>query len=373
MTSQRVSKILIALSIGGVLIGLSRDAHALSRSGRGTEHHSHRPQIHARPQHRMRPQPRSHPRPHPSPRVRPRPRPHVRSQPRPHVRPQPRPRPRPHVRPQPRPRPRPHVRPQPRPRPRPHVRPHPRPIPRDHVHPRRPVYKPFRPRYWPQPHPHFHHHPWFGRIVVSIPPSHIDISIGGLLYYYQAGIYYRRHDMGYLVVPAPIGATITNLPIGYTSVDVKGRPYFYYYGTFYKHDPERNRYVIVSAPIGAVVPTIPAGHTTVYLHGVEHYVIGRTYFRPLYHDADLMYEVIPPPNRADVATLEIVPETIYAYPNVGQSPEQQTRDQEACHLWAVQQLGYDPKKPKDQSTRQGLLAYNRAFSACMQGRNYTVQ
>ena len=34
----------------------------------------------------------------------------------------------------------------------------------------------------------------------------------------------------------------------------------------------------------------------------------------------------------------------YVYPQRGQSPDQQARDQSACHTWAVQQTGYDPMR-----------------------------
>lgn len=33
---------------------------------------------------------------------------------------------------------------------------------------------------------------------------------------------------------------------------------------------------------------------------------------------------------------------IYIYPQQGQSPEQQARDRADCHIWAVQQSGFDP-------------------------------
>jgi hypothetical protein len=33
---------------------------------------------------------------------------------------------------------------------------------------------------------------------------------------------------------------------------------------------------------------------------------------------------------------------VYFYPNQGQSPDQQNRDQYECHVWAVKQTGFDP-------------------------------
>lgn len=42
----------------------------------------------------------------------------------------------------------------------------------------------------------------------------------------------------------------------------------------------------------------------------------------------------PPPNT-----------TVYAYPQNGQSADQQSRDRYECSLWAVQQTGFDPSAP----------------------------
>jgi uncharacterized protein HemX len=130
---------------------------------------------------------------------------------------------------------------------------------------------------------------------------------------------------------------------------------------------------------------------------------------------------------------------LYIYPNKGQSPEQQSRDRYDCHLWAVQQTGFDPTraqasappppppqggvfkgaargaavgavggaiagdagtgaavgaatggliggmKQRGQAQQQqaqanqaaqqenALAAYNRALSACLSGRGYTVK
>jgi len=39
----------------------------------------------------------------------------------------------------------------------------------------------------------------------------------------------------------------------------------------------------------------------------------------------------------------------YVYPAKGQSAEQQQKDQYECHQWAVQQTGFDPSQPVEQS------------------------
>ncbi len=52
----------------------------------------------------------------------------------------------------------------------------------------------------------------------------------------------------------------------------------------------------------------------------------------------------PPPRRTVVAA-EPVPSRIMVYPAQGQSPEQLERDRYECHVWAVQQTGFDPSRP----------------------------
>ncbi len=39
----------------------------------------------------------------------------------------------------------------------------------------------------------------------------------------------------------------------------------------------------------------------------------------------------------------------YVYPAKGQSTEQQQKDEWECHQWAVQQTGFDPSQPVEQS------------------------
>lgn len=54
--------------------------------------------------------------------------------------------------------------------------------------------------------------------------------------------------------------------------------------------------------------------------------------------------VAPPPQRTVVQTQVPAPRII-VYPAQGQSPDQLERDRYDCHVWAVQQSGYDPSRP----------------------------
>jgi len=58
-------------------------------------------------------------------------------------------------------------------------------------------------------------------------------------------------------------------------------------------------------------------------------------------------ETAPPPRPVPPAAYAGPPPntTVYAYPQNGQSPDQQSRDRYECSLWAVHQTGFDPSAP----------------------------
>jgi hypothetical protein len=62
---------------------------------------------------------------------------------------------------------------------------------------------------------------------------------------------------------------------------------------------------------------------------------------------------------------------MYVYPAAGQSEAQTSEDRYQCHLWATNQSGYDPTLGAGK--REDAEGYTRAFTACMEGRNYVVK
>ena len=62
---------------------------------------------------------------------------------------------------------------------------------------------------------------------------------------------------------------------------------------------------------------------------------------------------------------------LYVYPAAGQSEAQTSEDRYQCHVWATNQSGYDPTLGAGK--REDAEGYTRAFTACMQGRNYVVK
>ncbi|OZI20231.1 hypothetical protein CAL26_22090 [Bordetella genomosp. 9] len=66
------------------------------------------------------------------------------------------------------------------------------------------------------------------------------------------------------------------------------------------------------------------------------------------------------------------PTSLIAYPARGQNQAQQMRDRGECQGWAMNQSGYDPEHPNQWTTGVMVDSYNRAMSACMTGRGYSV-
>jgi hypothetical protein len=63
------------------------------------------------------------------------------------------------------------------------------------------------------------------------------------------------------------------------------------------------------------------------------------------------------------------------YPKNGQTKEQQAADQFECNKWAKGQTGFDPTQPEggvSDNADAARNSYNRAMSACLQGRGYQV-
>jgi hypothetical protein len=62
---------------------------------------------------------------------------------------------------------------------------------------------------------------------------------------------------------------------------------------------------------------------------------------------------------------------LYVYPAAGQSEARTADDRYQCHTWAATQSGHDPTLGA--GSRDEAEGYTRAFTACMEGRNYVVR
>lgn len=69
---------------------------------------------------------------------------------------------------------------------------------------------------------------------------------------------------------------------------------------------------------------------------------------------------------------------MFLYPRKGQNEQQQAKDRYECHSWAVNQIGgYDPTQPPagmpESQDSLKRADYQRAISACLDARGYTVK
>lgn len=177
---------------------------------------------------------------------------------------------------------------------------------------------------------HNHYYPSHGYYVRAVPAGHRVFVHGGVHYYYHAGVWYR-----------PWGA----------------------------------RFVVVGPPVGIVIPFLPPFYTTVWVGPVPYYYANNVY----YTAAPGGYAVVEPP-QGQVATSAPLPpsDQVYVYPRQGQDERRQADDKYACHKWAAGQTGFDPTQPPAAGQDGSLIAqkradYQRAMSACLEGRGYTVK
>lgn len=102
---------------------------------------------------------------------------------------------------------------------------------------------------------------------------------------------------------------------------------------------------------------------------------GTPYFYPYGYDSwfyPYPYWYAPYPARAQRED-QSVPENLFVYPAAGQTEAQTAQDRSECHDWAVGQTDFDPVTAKKRDKAKHLADYNRAFTACMEGRKYTVE
>jgi hypothetical protein len=180
---------------------------------------------------------------------------------------------------------------------------------------------------------HGRYYPPFGAVSPSLPAGYRPYYRGRDRYYFNGGIWYAPRGPGFVVVRPPSGLVISVLPPYYSTVWFGGNPYYYADNVYYTWQPDQNGYAVVDPPDNADEPSSA-----------------------------------PAPDAPQ--------NDIIIYPKNGQTKEQQAADQFECHGWAKGQTGFDPTQagggvpPGDADRSRNN--YDRAMSACMQGRGYQV-
>jgi hypothetical protein len=182
-----------------------------------------------------------------------------------------------------------------------------------------------------------------GTFARTLPADYRPYYHGGAPYYFSGGVWYAPRAGGFLVVTPPVGLVVSVLPPYYSTVWFGGVPYYYADSVYYTWQPDQNGYAVASPPPDAGAPPPDGGD------GSQ-----------------------PPP----AAPQSGQPMDFIIYPKNGQSKDQQAADEYECHNWARSQTGFDPTQagggvaPGDADRAHSN--YDRAMSACLQGRGYQV-
>lgn len=183
---------------------------------------------------------------------------------------------------------------------------------------------------------HGHYYPPMGSVRSALPGDYRPYYRGGERFYFNAGVWYAPRGSGFVVVAPPPGLVISVLPPYYSTVWIGGSPYYYADNVYYTWQPDQNGYAVVDPPDNADQPSTPPDAAQ------------------------------PAPGSDDLVV----------YPKNGQSKDQQAADQYECHSWAKGQSGFDPTQPgggvQPGDADRSFSYYNRAMSACLQGRGYQV-
>jgi len=184
-----------------------------------------------------------------------------------------------------------------------------------------------------------------GTVARSLPADYRPYYRGGAPYYFSGGVWYAPRGPGFVVITPPVGLVISVLPPYYSTVWVGGVPYYYADSVYYTAQPDQSGYAVVAPPPGADQPPSDGSE-----------------------DGAQAQSAAPP---AAASSMDFV-----VYPKNGQSKDQQAADQYECHNWAKSQSGFDPTQPNggmaSGDADRSHSYYDRAMSACLQGRGYQV-
>ena len=168
--------------------------------------------------------------------------------------------------------------------------------------------------------------------------------------------------------------SVQRLPPGYRSYYWGGSPYYNYRGSWYR--PYGGSYLSIGAPYGLFVSSLPPSYSTVWIGGNRYFVADDSYY--LYDSSRSGYVLTRSPydgerlTTASTAEPEAVRDPVlFVYPTKGQSEKQQADDRYECHRWAVTQTGYDPVDAEYRPEQHAQ--YDRAITACLTGKGYSVK
>ncbi|MDJ0551022.1 MAG: DUF6515 family protein, partial [Microcystis sp. M49637_WE12] len=109
---------------------------------------------------------------------------------------------------------------------------------------------------------------------------------------WYGGGYYVPPGWGWvgLTTGLVIGSAIATLPPYYNTVYVGSNSYIYSDGIYLQ--PNGSSYTVVAPPIGAIVTYIPDGCTTITADNTLYYNCSGIYYQPLFENGSTVYQVV---------------------------------------------------------------------------------
>ncbi len=228
---------------------------------------------------------------------------------------------------------------------------------------------------------HNHVYPDRGAIIRELPPGAITVNYAGVSYRFADGIWFEPRGPVFIVIAPPIGLLVSTLPPFATSIQNHGETYLYSNEIYYRARPDLGGFEVVNDPeqtspdtAAGAAPAVPAGIAgksvatafTLQTASIATDVPVGAVAVPLAASA-------PKPQPSMVAAAPT--NKVIAYPKNGQTAEQQARDHYDCYRFGVDQSGFDPMSsgaPSAPNTERHS-DFNRAQTACLEGRGYTVR
>ncbi len=167
----------------------------------------------------------------------------------------------------------------------------------------------YNPYYWSGGWYYYPWYPPYGAYYWGVPTGAvvINISTGGDTYYQSENVYYKETvkegKVAYEVVPAPSGATVTELPTGYASITVGEQKYYYYHNTFYRRVQQNNQwvFVVIEQPAGlTTIQKLPADFEPAPVAEVTYFKAEDKYYLPYLDKEQEIYLLVDEPTAPKV-------------------------------------------------------------------------
>ena len=116
------------------------------------------------------------------------------------------------------------------------------------------------------------------------------VSVGGVVYLYDQGIFWVQQGPQYIVVTAPFGGVVDSPPAGASRVQTGSEPLLYFFGTFFRE--RGDGYEVVKPPAGTVVSYVPDGYILENAKDGARYRFGEIVFQPVFIQGVLSFRVV---------------------------------------------------------------------------------